>query len=57
MHPRQTAAASACRRVEREIVRAWRTRMTTGEALRDPRRRRRNPYYQYPSINRAQAWR
>ena len=25
MHPRQTAAASACRRVEREIVRTWRT--------------------------------
>lgn len=57
MHPRQAAAASACRRVEHEIVRAWRTRMTTDEACSDLRRRRRNLYHPYPANERAQAWR
>ena len=57
MHPRPTAAASACRRVEHEIVRAWRTRMTTDEACSDLRRRRRDLYHPYPANERAQAWR
>ena len=47
MHPRQGAAASACRRVEREIVR---TRMTTDEAFADLKHERRNPHHRYPSI-------
>lgn len=53
MHPRQTAAASACRRVEHEIVRTWRTRMTPDEALSDLRRLGRNPYHPYPANERA----
>lgn len=43
MRPRQTAAASARRRVEHEIVRIWRTRMSTEEAFSDLKRERRNP--------------
>ena len=50
MRPRQTAAVGACRRVEHEIVRIWRTRMSTEEGFGDLQRECRHPRCHYPFI-------
>lgn len=50
MLPRQAVAASACRRVEYESVRNWRTRMITDEAYRALGCERRSLHHHYPSI-------
>ena len=55
MHPRQTAAARACRRVEHQIVRIWRTRTSTDEAFSALKRERRNPHRHYPAAECAYA--